>query len=277
MLGVEIEITPGGQVHQAAVAALGRREVDDRARLPLLRFPRPPLPLLRAGRGGRQPTISTSTASSRCCAVTPTGRSSSSSPTRSARWRPPTGCMGCRWPTTASPRCSQGGCRPRGRADTAGSPPVEEPPRVAPCGIGRACCPREWSELFIAGVPPWATVHRLPRRRRVRAGSASAATLQAARAKTCRRPARRSAPEIQATLFSTLDEHTWERLEEASIMADVGASTTASVVETLETEATEGGLTSGARRSPERLIELLADTARSEAMGKHRHPREAPP
>jgi fused signal recognition particle receptor len=69
--------------------------------------------------------------------------------------------------------------------------------------------------------------------------------------------------EIHATLFSTLDEHTWERLEEALIMADVGASTTASVVETLEAEATEGGLTSGPELS-ERLIELLADTARSE-------------
>jgi fused signal recognition particle receptor len=69
--------------------------------------------------------------------------------------------------------------------------------------------------------------------------------------------------EIQATLFSKLDEHTWERLEEALIMADVGASTTASVVETLETEAADGGLTSGEALS-ERLIELLADTARSE-------------
>jgi fused signal recognition particle receptor len=69
--------------------------------------------------------------------------------------------------------------------------------------------------------------------------------------------------EIQATLFSKLDEHTWERLEEALIMADVGASTTASVIETLETEAADGGLTSGQELS-ERLIELLADTARSE-------------
>jgi fused signal recognition particle receptor len=69
--------------------------------------------------------------------------------------------------------------------------------------------------------------------------------------------------EIQATLFTTLDEHTWERLEEALIMADVGASTTASVVETLEREATEGGLSSGEALT-ERLIELLADTARGE-------------
>jgi fused signal recognition particle receptor len=69
--------------------------------------------------------------------------------------------------------------------------------------------------------------------------------------------------EIQATLFATLDEHTWERLEEALIMADVGAPTTASVVQTLEMEADEGSLSGGEALS-ERLIELLADTARSE-------------
>ena len=67
--------------------------------------------------------------------------------------------------------------------------------------------------------------------------------------------------EIQATLFGELDEQTWERLEEALIMADVGASTTASVVATLEQEATSGQLEGGAALS-ERLIGLLADTAR---------------
>jgi fused signal recognition particle receptor len=67
--------------------------------------------------------------------------------------------------------------------------------------------------------------------------------------------------EIQATLWKTLDEHTWERLEEALIMADVGASTTAAVVATLEAEAAEGALTGGEALS-ERLIELLAETAR---------------
>ena len=51
--------------------------------------------------------------------------------------------------------------------------------------------------------------------------------------------------EIQATLFDTLDEETWERLEEALIMADVGASTTASVVGTLEAEVAEGQLEGG--------------------------------
>jgi fused signal recognition particle receptor len=67
--------------------------------------------------------------------------------------------------------------------------------------------------------------------------------------------------ELQATLWGTLDEHTWERLEEALIMADVGASTTASVVAKLEAEVTDGGLTGGEALS-ERLIELLAQTAR---------------
>ncbi len=67
--------------------------------------------------------------------------------------------------------------------------------------------------------------------------------------------------ELQATLWGTLDEHTWERLEEALIMADVGASTTASVVATLEAEATAGELTGGEALSG-RLIELLAQTAR---------------
>jgi fused signal recognition particle receptor len=69
--------------------------------------------------------------------------------------------------------------------------------------------------------------------------------------------------EIQATLFETIDESTWERLEEALIMADVGAGTTASVVETLEREVAEDGLGGGEALS-ERLIALLADTARSE-------------
>jgi fused signal recognition particle receptor len=67
--------------------------------------------------------------------------------------------------------------------------------------------------------------------------------------------------EVQATLFGVLDEHTWERLEEALIMADVGASTTAAVVGTLEAEVAEGGLEGGEALS-ERLIGLLAETTR---------------
>jgi fused signal recognition particle receptor len=67
--------------------------------------------------------------------------------------------------------------------------------------------------------------------------------------------------EIQATLFETLDDETWERLEEALIMADVGAATTAKVVARLETEASSGELEGGEALS-RRLTELLADMAR---------------
>ena len=79
--------------------------------------------------------------------------------------------------------------------------------------------------------------------------------------------------EIQATLFGALDAETWERLEEALIMADVGASTTASVVQTLEMEADAGTLEGGQALS-ERLIELLAQTA-TVGDGKDRHPPPA--
>src|ERR1700733_3490628 len=68
--------------------------------------------------------------------------------------------------------------------------------------------------------------------------------------------------EIQATLFEDLSDETWERLEEALIYADVGAKTTAEVVEQLEHEATEGGL-SGGQALTERLTELLAQIART--------------
>jgi fused signal recognition particle receptor len=70
------------------------------------------------------------------------------------------------------------------------------------------------------------------------------------------------ATEIQATLFDTLDDETWERLEEALIMADVGASTTAGVVGQLEQEATSGQVEGGPALQ-ERLVELLAAIAKT--------------
>ena len=69
--------------------------------------------------------------------------------------------------------------------------------------------------------------------------------------------------EVQATLFEgDLDEATWERLEEALIYADVGARTTAQVVEELEREAEEGALVGGEALT-NRLAELLAELART--------------
>src|SRR5829696_4373258 len=68
--------------------------------------------------------------------------------------------------------------------------------------------------------------------------------------------------ELQASVFQTLDDETWERLEETLIYADVGAATTAKIVERLETEAGSGELSSGEQLT-ERLQQLLADAART--------------
>ena len=70
--------------------------------------------------------------------------------------------------------------------------------------------------------------------------------------------------EIQATLLEgDVDEQTWERLEEALIMADVGAATTARVVGELEQEASGGTITGGEALGA-RLAEMLAEIARTE-------------
>jgi fused signal recognition particle receptor len=118
--------------------------------------------------------------------------------------------------------------------------------------------PRDWTDLFITGQPEVGAGGQADSaaNREHRRGFFS--RLRENLAKT--RQALGS--EIQATLFQTLDEHTWERLEQALIMADVGAASTASVVGTLEMEVAEGGLASGEALS-ERLIELLAETART--------------
>src|SRR5437879_8027303 len=109
---------------------------------------------------------------------------------------------------------------------------------------------RDWRELFItneadgAAPPPGEeTERRVGRFRRLR--------------ESLRRTRQALSSEIQATLFEDLDEESWERLEEALIYADVGAQTTAKVVEELEREATQGSLTGGEALTV-RLTELLA-------------------
>jgi len=69
--------------------------------------------------------------------------------------------------------------------------------------------------------------------------------------------------ELSASLFDRLDEETWERLEEALILADVGARSTADVVGRLEAEV-EAGQVSGPEQARARLVELLAAQAASE-------------
>jgi fused signal recognition particle receptor len=69
------------------------------------------------------------------------------------------------------------------------------------------------------------------------------------------------AEEISASLFDRIDEETWERLEEALILADVGAPTTAKVVERLEQEVEAGTVPADGEAVRERLIEILAEVA----------------
>ena len=114
---------------------------------------------------------------------------------------------------------------------------------------------RDWNELFVTDGPvaeapaPETAEQRRGFFRRLR--------------QNMRKTREALAAEVQATLFEgDLDEETWERLEEALIYADVGARTTAQVVEQLEREAEEGGL-SGGEQLTDRLGELLAQLART--------------
>jgi fused signal recognition particle receptor len=114
---------------------------------------------------------------------------------------------------------------------------------------------RDWHELFITadGAPAAPTGAETEERRRGffrRLRSNMRKTREALQA------------EVSATLFETLDDETWERLEEALIYADVGARTTAQVVERLEGEASAGDITGGEALS-NRLAELLAELART--------------
>jgi fused signal recognition particle receptor len=120
---------------------------------------------------------------------------------------------------------------------------------------------RDWSDLFIvggsggggpAGEMAGAEQQGASRRRRGLFGR-----LRESMSKT----RQALGAEVHATLFGVLDEHTWERLEEALIMADVGAATTAAVVQKLEAEVAEGQLEGGEALS-ERLIALLAQTTK---------------
>ena len=128
---------------------------------------------------------------------------------------------------------------------------------MLPRAVALACARMDWHDVFITadgapagdGAPPPEVVEE--RRgffRRLRENMSK--TRQAL------------ASEVQATLVSgELDSAAWERLEEALIHADVGARTTAEVVERLEREVEAGGLEDGEAITG-RLTELLAEYAR---------------
>ena len=67
--------------------------------------------------------------------------------------------------------------------------------------------------------------------------------------------------ELSASFFDRIDDETWERLEEALILADVGAPTTAAVVERLEHEVDSGAVPADGQAVRERLIEILTEVA----------------
>ena len=117
---------------------------------------------------------------------------------------------------------------------------------------------RDWSDLFItdAAKPAAAT-----------AGGASEPERRRGFFKKLRQNLSKTrealGAEIHATLLeSDVDEETWERLEEALIMADVGATTTARVVGELEVLASGGEIVGGEALS-RRLAEMLAEIART--------------
>ncbi len=116
---------------------------------------------------------------------------------------------------------------------------------------------RDWTDLFVTGQPVAPPAEDEPEQQERRRGFFRRLR------QNMRKTREALQAEVQATLFEgDLDEETWERLEEALIYADVGAKTTAQVVEQLEREAESGDLVGGEALTG-RLAELLAQIART--------------
>ena len=113
---------------------------------------------------------------------------------------------------------------------------------------------RTWHELFDAGDAPAPAAEEPDEKR---------GGLFRRLRDNMRRTREALGAELQATVFQSLDDEAFEQLEEALIYADVGAPTTAKIVERLESEASSGELSTGEDLT-RRLRELLAETARLE-------------
>jgi len=112
--------------------------------------------------------------------------------------------------------------------------------------------PRSWHDLFVTGEEGAA--------RTVEPDEDESGFFRRLR-QNMRRTREALTAELQSTLFQTLDDEAWERLEETLIYADVGAQTTAAIVARLEQEVEGGGLQPG-EPFEARLRELLAEAAR---------------
>jgi fused signal recognition particle receptor len=117
--------------------------------------------------------------------------------------------------------------------------------------------PASWQEIFDLGERPAAAVEAPVETEEERRG-----VLRRLR-ESLSKSRRALAGEISASVFDRIDEDTWERLEEALILADVGVPTTAQVVERLEREVTAGEVAADGTAVRERLIDLLAEVASS--------------
>ena len=116
---------------------------------------------------------------------------------------------------------------------------------------------REWNELFLTGEGPLDEGEGEPEEPDT--GERRAGFVRRLR-ENLTKTRQALGAELQATMFERLDDEAFERLEEALITADVGAPTTATIVERLELEAGTGELASGEDLT-RRLRELLAETA----------------
>src|SRR3712207_3984447 len=96
---------------------------------------------------------------------------------------------------------------------------------------------REWNELFLTGEDP-------PEAAEDDDDGGEGAEKRAGFVRRLRENLTKTrqalGAELQATMFERLDDEAFERLEEALIGADVGAPTTAAIVERLEMEADTG-------------------------------------
>ncbi len=233
-----------GQGDPAAEPALRRREGAGGAGLRLLGVPRPALALLhpRRGRGG--------------------SRRREHRPLPAARapvQRP--GPVHHRYPPEADHGRGRGPLRRldgQGRRHQGGLATLRSAPAAAQRGgrSGLSTLPlaMEWEQLVHLPDDSSASRPGPPQEGPARAGRLERLRERLGKSRRALRA------ELSASLFDRLDAETWERLEEALILADVGARATADVVGRLETEV-EAGEVVGAEAIEARLVELLADLA----------------
>lgn len=113
-----------------------------------------------------------------------------------------------------------------------------------------------WADVFETGRPPGGSSEvRGPEPESSRKGTFARLRESLTRSR------RALASEIGAGLFDRIDASTWERLEEALVMADVGVTVTASVVADLEREVEGGEVEATPDAVRERLVGLLGAVA----------------